>query len=98
MPQGFPDILEIVKKSRSGVKPCDNLKFSENHRRCQPHGCGKCGDRIRAIGKGNMPQELTERFSSVITEEDKEILLREARTASGWIYKEIRNICGGRPS
>ena len=53
---------------------------------------------IRAIGKGNMTQELTERFSSVITEEDKEILLREARTASGWIYKEIRNICGGRPS
>ena len=44
--QGFPDILEIVEKSRSGEEPCDNLKFSENHRRCQPHGCGKCGDRI----------------------------------------------------
>ena len=46
MPQGFPDILEIVEKSRSGVKTSDNLKFSENYRRCQPHGCGKCGDRI----------------------------------------------------
>ena len=53
---------------------------------------------IRAIGKGNMTQEQRERFSSVITKEDKEILLREARTASGWIYREIRNICGGRPS
>ena len=51
MPQGFPDILEIVEKSRSGVKPCDNLKFSEKYRRCQPHGCGKCGDRILSVEK-----------------------------------------------
>ena len=48
---------------------------------------------IRAIGKGNMTQEQTERFSSVITAEDREVLLNEARTASGWIYKEIKNIC-----
>ena len=48
---------------------------------------------IRAIGKGNMTQEQMERFSSVITAEDREVLLNEARTASGWIYKEIKNIC-----
>ena len=48
---------------------------------------------IRAIGKGNMTQEQMDRFSSVITAEDKETLLKEARTASGWIYREIKNIC-----
>ena len=29
--QGFPDILEIVQKSRSGEEPCDDHKFSEIH-------------------------------------------------------------------
>ena len=53
---------------------------------------------IRAIGKGNMTQEQMDRFSSVITEEDRETLLREARTASGWIYKKIKNICEVRPA
>ena len=48
---------------------------------------------IRAIGKGNMTQDLTNRFSSVITSEDKETLLNESKTASGWIYREIKNIC-----
>lgn len=53
---------------------------------------------IRAIGKGNMTEEQTARFSSVITTEDKDTLLKEARTASGWIYKEIKQICEGKPS
>ena len=50
---------------------------------------------IRAIGKGNMTQEQADRFSSVITEEDRDTLLKEARTASGWIYKEVKRICEG---
>ena len=53
---------------------------------------------IRAIGKGNMTREQVDRFSSVITAEDRETLLKEARTASGWIYREIKNICEGKPS
>ena len=48
---------------------------------------------IRAIGKGNITQEQMNRFSTVLTAEDKEILLKEARTASGWIYRIIKNIC-----
>lgn len=48
---------------------------------------------IRAIGKGNMTQEQLDRFSSVIKEEDKDTLLKEAKTASVWIYREIKNIC-----
>ena len=53
---------------------------------------------IRAIGKGNMTQEQLERFSSAITEEDRETILSEARTASGWIYKEIKKICEEKPA
>ena len=53
---------------------------------------------IRAIGKGKMTREQAGRFSSAITAEDKETLLKEARTASGWIYKEIKNICEATPS
>jgi hypothetical protein len=53
---------------------------------------------IRAIGKGKMTQDQADRFSSVITEKDRETLLKESRTASGWIYKEIKRICEGKPS
>ena len=47
---------------------------------------------IRAIGKGNMTQEQANRFSSAIAD-DRETLLKETKTASGWIYREIKNIC-----
>lgn len=40
---------------------------------------------IRAIGRDNMTHEQADRFSSVLTAEDKMILLTEAKTASGWI-------------
>ena len=53
---------------------------------------------IRAIGKGNMTQEQADRFSSAMKAEDKDTLLKEARTASGWIYKEIKHICEGKTS
>ena len=54
---------------------------------------------IRAIGKGNMTQEQAAHFSLVLTAEEKDSLLNETRTVSGWIYKEIKNICeGGLPS
>ena len=51
---------------------------------------------IRAVGKGHMTQELADLFSSVITADEKKILLAEARTASAWIYKEIKGFCEER--
>ena len=51
---------------------------------------------IRAIGKGNMTKKQMDRFSAVLNDNDKETLLNEARTASGWIYRDIKNICGGK--
>ena len=53
---------------------------------------------IRAIGKGNMTHEQRDRFSSAITSQDRETLLKEARTASGWIFKEIKQICEEEPA
>ncbi len=49
---------------------------------------------IRAIGKGNMTREQADRFASAISAEERETLLNEARTTSGWIYKITKNICG----
>ena len=43
---------------------------------------------IRAIGKGNI--------AAAITAEGSKTLLKEAKTASGWIYKEIKRICEGK--
>ena len=53
---------------------------------------------IRAIGKGKLTQEQANRFSSALSTEDKAALLEEARTASRWIYKEIKRICEGKAS
>ena len=55
------DILEIVEKSRSGEEPCDNLKFSEIHRRCQAYGRGKCGDRLHMHGLCILTDGITTR-------------------------------------
>lgn len=49
---------------------------------------------LRAIGKDNITHEHLVRFSSAISEEDKVILLDEGKTASRWIYQEIKKICG----
>ncbi len=51
---------------------------------------------IRAIGKGNMTREQEDRFAAAITAEGSKTLLKEAKTASGWIYKEIKRICEGK--
>ena len=51
---------------------------------------------IRAIGREKMTQEQADRFASAITAEDRETLLKEARTASRWIYRKIKDICEGQ--
>lgn len=48
---------------------------------------------IRVIGKGNMTKEQLDRFSSVISTEDKVTLLKEGQSATAWIYRIIKNIC-----
>lgn len=49
---------------------------------------------IRVIGKGNMTKEQLDRFSSVISDSNRDTLLKEGKCATAWIYKTIKNICG----
>ena len=48
---------------------------------------------IRAIGKDKMTQEQEKRFALVIAAEDRDTVLKEAKTATGWIYRAIKRIC-----
>lgn len=45
---------------------------------------------IKAIGKENILPEDIKRLSMSIKEEDKDIVLREARTSTAWTYKVIK--------
>lgn len=49
---------------------------------------------IRVIGKGNMTKEQLDRFSSVISDSNRDTLLKEGKCATAWIYKTIKIICG----
>ena len=48
---------------------------------------------IRAIGKDNMTDDTIEQFKSVLTDQDKKIILKEGITSADWIRKIIRRIC-----
>lgn len=48
---------------------------------------------IRAIGKGNITEEQRKIFSSALSNEDRIVIQKEAKTCTGWIYKEIKKIC-----
>ncbi len=98
-----PDIWEYVSNGpyRNYMVGNTSLRFKHIMPR-EINGCSPVTvmfiQGIRAIGKGNLTKELMNRFSSVITEENRNTLLKEARTASGWIYKEIKNICEAKPA
>ena len=49
---------------------------------------------LRAIGKGNLTDEQAAGFARILSAENRKIILSESRTASSWIYREIKNICG----
>lgn len=48
---------------------------------------------IKAIGKGKITENDIKLLRKQISEEDKELLLKEGKTASVWVYKTIREIC-----
>ena len=48
---------------------------------------------IKYIGKGKIQPEDIERLSRAFSDEEKEILLKEAKTTTSWIYKVIKEIC-----
>ena len=48
---------------------------------------------LRAIGKDNITENQIQRFSNILSNEDKQTILSEAKNSTAWIYKNIRNIC-----
>lgn len=50
---------------------------------------------IRALGKDDITEEDIVKISSILTTEEKEILLKEAKQSTAWIYKFIKKICMG---
>jgi hypothetical protein len=50
---------------------------------------------IKVLGKSNIDESTIDKFRSVLTEEEQQILLLEAKPTTVWVYQVIRTICGG---
>jgi len=50
---------------------------------------------IKALGKSNIDESVIEKFRAALNEEEREILLIESKPTTAWVYKVIREICGG---
>lgn len=50
---------------------------------------------IRALGKDSITVEDIEKIGSLLTTEEKVVLLKEAKQSTAWIYKYIKKICKG---
>ena len=50
---------------------------------------------IKALGKGNLDEDSTKKIQEVLTEAEKQTMLKEAKATFVWIYQVIEKICGG---
>ena len=53
---------------------------------------------IRAIGKENMDQKMINKFSRLLSEEEKTNILTEGQYMTAWVYELIKRICKGGSS
>lgn len=51
---------------------------------------------LKTIGRENVTTEIMEKISVKLSEEDKYAMLTEAEESTDWVYRTIRQICGGR--
>ncbi len=49
---------------------------------------------LKALGKDNADESAIENLRKFLTDEEKAAMLREAKSATSWIYEYIREICG----
>ena len=49
---------------------------------------------LKYIGNGNIQREDVERLSQFLSKEEKTTILSEAYTATSWIYRILKEICG----
>ncbi len=50
---------------------------------------------LKTLGKERIDSEVIRKLSSILTGEEKQLMLKEARLATSWIYETIKTICGG---
>lgn len=48
---------------------------------------------IRALGKDDITEDDMNKISSLLSTDEKDVLLRESKQSTAWIYKYIKNIC-----
>ena len=49
---------------------------------------------IKYIGKDSIQEEDLKKISSLLSDEEKKILLEESKTSTTWIYSLIKKVCG----
>ena len=50
---------------------------------------------IKALGKNNIDESVISKIRAVLTEEERQLLLIEAKPTTVWVYQVVRAICGG---
>jgi len=50
---------------------------------------------LKALGKDNVSEQIICRLKKALSEEDKEKMLTEAKSATSWVYEYIKVICKG---
>lgn len=50
---------------------------------------------LKALGKENVSEQIICRLKKVLSEEEKEKMLTEAKSATSWVYEYIKVICKG---
>jgi len=50
---------------------------------------------LKTLGKERIDGEVVRKLSDILTDKEKQIMLKEARHATSWIYETIKMICGG---
>ncbi len=50
---------------------------------------------LKALGKDNVSEQIICRLKKALSEEDKEKMLMEAKSATSWVYEYIKVICKG---
>ncbi len=50
---------------------------------------------LKTLGKSNVSPEVIQTLTTKLSEEEKQICLKEATEATDWVYDIIRKICGG---
>lgn len=50
---------------------------------------------LKALGKDKIDDTILARLRKLLTDDEKQTMIKEAKTATSWIYEYIRQICRG---